>query len=152
MVQTADSNMLRHRKVRGKARRVGPDPRRQGSIVRRVLLVQSPRCASSSKRTDVRGGKIAHGSTPQLPRQLQPQRPRRPLVETPPRRRRGTRKRKRGRRIAGLLLKIRKIQRVLSPLSLRDRQKAAMLRCASSRRWCAPRPSIRSPRILACLV
>ena len=148
MVQTADSNMLRHRKVR--ARRADLDPRRQGSIVRRVPLVRSPRCASSLKRTDAREGKIAHSSTPQLPRQLQPQRPRRPLVETPPRHRRERKRRRR--RVAGLLLRIRKIQRVLSPSSLRDRQKAAVLRCASSRRWCAPRPSTRSPRILACLV
>ena len=123
--------------------------RPQGSIVRRVPLVQSPRCASSSKRTDAREGKTARGSTPQLPRQLQPQKPTRTLVETPPRRRRETRKR---RRVAGLLLRIRKIRRVLNPSSLRDRQKAAMQRCASFRRWCAPRPSTRSPRILACLV
>ena len=44
MVQTAGSNMLRHRRVRGKARRADRDPRRQGSIVCRVLLVPSQVC------------------------------------------------------------------------------------------------------------
>ena len=120
----------------------------QGSIIRKVPLDRSPRYASFSKQTDAREDRTAHGSTPQLPRQLQPQRPTRPLVETPPRHRRE----KRRRRIAGLLPRSRKIRRVLSPLSLHDRQRAAMWRCASFRRWCAPRPSTRLPRTLACLV
>ena len=62
-------------------------------------------------------------------------------TKTPSRHRREKRKR----RIAGLLLRSREIRRVPSPSNLRDRQRAAMRRCASFRRWCAPRPSTRSP-------
>ena len=151
MVQTADSNMLRHRKVRGKARRADLDPRRQGSIVRRVPLVRSPQVCKFFKANRCERGKDCPWQHPATSKAAPAPKAEKTASGDTPKTSPRERKRRR-RRVAGLLLKIRKIQRVLSPSSLRDRQKAAMLRCASSRRWCAPRPSTRSPRILACLV
>ena len=85
-----------------------------------------------------------------------PRKPKRSLVGIHRQRRQETRRRRRRRRrrrkAAGNLLMIRKMQLGLSPQSLPARRRAVVQPCVYSKQWCAPRPWVRLPRILACLV